>query len=509
MKAIKFIFSKFFPMVLLMLLQLSLIVFVLTVANEYFVLFQVLCDVVAVLTFLKIVNKKTNPEYKIPWIFLILALPVFGLTVYALFANPKLSKRESRRMHKIRQKAEPLCQSDPSATQTALERMDGYDGISRYLSATSKLPCSAGNRVTYYKVGEDMWRDMLDELGKAQKFIFLEYFIVDQGKMWDSIHEILVRKVAEGVEVRMMYDDIGTLTMQRHGYWRELRKEGIDCCKFGSFRPVLSGIYNNRDHRKITVIDGRVGYTGGVNIGDEYINEKPRLGHWKDSGIKIEGPAVANLTAMFLPLFDVTSKEDLSYEKYFPKNIPSFADEGVLHVFGDGPNPYYTEQIGENNFINMIAAAKRYVWITTPYLIIDFNLSTALKNAALRGVDVRIVTPHIPDKKFVFDMTRSTYRQLMKSGVKIYEYTPGFMHAKNVVVDDVLAFVGTINFDYRSLTHHFECGAVMYRTPCIADMVADFNEVFGKSQQIDPKTFKMSKLATFRTLVLQLFAPML
>ena len=252
-----------------------------------------------------------------------------------------------------------------------------------------------------------------------------------------------------------------------------------------------------------------MGYTGGVNIGDEYINEKPRLGHWKDSGIKIEGPAVANLTAMFLPLFDVTSKEDLSYEKYFPKDLPTFADDGVLHVFGDGPNPYYTEQIGENNFINMIAAAKRYVWITTPYLIIDFNLSTALKNAALRGVDVRIVTPHIPDKKFVFDMTRSTYRQLMKAGVKIYEYTPGFMHAKNVVVDDVLAFVGTINFDYRSLTHHFECGAVMYRTPCIADMVADFNEVFGKSQQIDPKTFKMSKLATFSTLVLQLFAPML
>lgn len=368
---------------------------------------------------------------------------------------------------------------------------------------------SRNNRVTYYKVGEEMWADMLTELNKAQHFIFMEYFIVDKGKMWDSIHEILVRKVAEGVEVRLMYDDIGTLTMQRHGYWRELRKEGIDCCKFASFRPVLSGIYNNRDHRKILVIDGKVGFTGGINIGDEYINENHRLGHWKDTGVKIEGRAVYNLTALFLTTFDLTAKEDSAYDMYFPADIPVFEETGVTHVFGDGPRPFYSEQIAESNFVNMIASAHNYVWITTPYLIVDYNLASALRNAAMRGVDVRIVTPHIPDKRLIFDVTRSNYRNLMNAGVKIYEYTPGFIHAKTMVVDGVMAFVGTVNMDYRSLTHHFEDGVVLYRTPCIDDIVADLNNVFEVSEFIDPETFKMGKVESFFAAILQLIAPML
>ena len=327
--------------------------------------------------------------------------------------------------------------------------------------------------------------------------------------MWDGIHEILKQKAAAGVEVRVMYDDIGCAGLLPGSYYKKLKKEGIDCVKFNPFRPVVSGIHNNRDHRKITVIDGKVGYTGGVNLADEYINETSRFGHWKDTALKIQGSAVSNLTVLFLQLFDAMRKSFSDFEKYLGTDYESFDEDGYIHPFGDGPKPFYSELVGSNNFINIINSAEKYVWISTPYLIPDYNLLSALRSAAYRGVDVRIITPGIPDKKIIFNMTRSNYKYLLQAGVKIYEYSPGFIHAKEMLADGVTAFVGTVNLDYRSLVHHYECGAVLYKTPCISEIEEGFEETLQASREITDDNFKMNFFASLLNGILDLFSPML
>lgn len=359
-------------------------------------------------------------------------------------------------------------------------------------------------------------KDLLIELKRAKKFIFMEYFIIKPGMMWDSIHEVLIDKVKENVDVRIIYDDIGSLGYLESDYYKKLQKEGIKCYKFNPFYPILSGIYNNRDHRKITIIDGKIAYTGGINIGDEYINLKSPYGHWKDSAIKLNGPAVNNLTKMFLEMYNSISKNEEDIEKYIKLNIEENnnnldninTDYGFVHPFGDGPKPIYKEQIAENNFINMINNAKKYVYITTPYLIIDYNLTTSLRSAALKGVDVRIITPHIPDKKIIFNLTRSSYKYLLEAGVKIYEYTPGFIHQKSLIVDDNLAFVGTVNFDYRSLVHHYECGVILYNTDSIKDIYIDIKNIIDESQEITLSNFKMRKIDKLISIILFIFSPL-
>lgn len=502
MKILKLLFSKILVVALLFVAQAALIYAAIAVL-EVFPLFQLVSVVVALGVLLTVINKKEPPEFKIPWLVLLIFLPFFTVVTYLLFANAKMSRRDCRRITLIRERTQKF--SDAHGCEPPV-RSGGVDG---YLAATALLPCHSGNRITYYEVGEKFWQALLEELEKAEKYIFMEYFIVHEGVMWDSIHEILARKAAAGVEVRLMYDDIGSVGAVKAGFCGRLKKEGINCRKFNPFRPVVSGVHNNRDHRKITVIDGRVGFTGGVNIGDEYINRNKRLGHWKDTAIKIEGSAVDNLLALFLQLFDMNAKAaECDYSKYFLPEHEKFDGGGYIHPFGDGPKPFYTEQIGENNFINLINAAKEYCYITTPYLIPDFNLTTALRNAALRGVDVRIITPHIPDKKTVFNITRSNYSFLLKTGVKIYEYTPGFMHAKMLIADDNLAFVGTINLDYRSLVHHYECGAVMCDAPCIAEIKEDFAATLARSQQM-PAGFKLGKLKSLYAAIVNIFSPML
>lgn len=504
MKFFKLLFSKILVVVILFLAQVALI-FAAVRLLQIFPLFHLISVLVALAVFLHIVNKKEPPEFKIPWLVLLFLLPFFTIMVYLLFANPKMTKKECARLKSIQAETDKHLSPDPGCAAV----LGDNSGIENYLSEIGSLHGHTGNRVTYFKVGEDFWQDLLAELARAEKYIFMEYFIVHSGKMWNAIEEILLRKVKEGVEVRLMYDDIGSMCTTKRGFCKKMRKAGVDCRKFNPFRPVVSGVHNNRDHRKITVIDGKIGYTGGVNLGDEYINADHRLGHWKDTAIKIEGSAVDNLLALYLQLFDMNAKKTAEdYGKYFAEH-QTFDCGGYIHPFGDGPKPFYTEQIGENNYINLINAAKRYCYITTPYLIPDYNLTAALRNAAFRGVDVRIVTPHIPDKKIVFNITRSNYPYLMKAGVKIYEYTPGFIHAKMLVADDELAFVGTINIDYRSLVHHYECGAVMCKTPCIADIKSDLDGIFSASQQISPQNFKMGKLARLTNAVLNMFSPML
>ncbi len=505
MKFLKMLFGRLLPVIFFMLVQLAAIVLAVIYLEAAYPVFQLFSVIVALLVFLVIVNKKENPEFKLPWLVLLFVLPFFTVLSYILFANPRMPRLAYERAQEV-QKRTSSCMA---ARRGDDEELCGeVRGIERYLASTAYMRGHMHNRVTYYGSGEEFWAALLEELEGAQKFIFMEYFIIDRGKMWDSILEVLVRKAAAGVEVRLMYDDIGTVGMLRGSYYRELRKQGINCRKFNPFRPVVSGIHNNRDHRKITVVDGRVGFTGGINLGDEYVNENRRLGHWKDTAIKIEGSAVDNLVSLFLQMFDMSGGADVDYLGYYAEH-EKFADEGYVHPFGDGPAPLFPELVGENIYIDLINAAHRYCYITTPYLIPDYNVISALRSAALRGVDVRIVTPHIPDKRIILNMTRSNYGCLIEAGVKIYEYTPGFVHAKMLVADDKWAFVGTINLDYRSLVHHYECGAVMYGTPCIADIKRDIDETIKISGEITRDNFKIGPVASAANAVLKLFSPLM
>lgn len=509
MRLLKQLFSKFFIVALLILLQVTLIVVLFYVLNALFAPIIIIELFIAFLVVLYIINKDELPEFKVPWLILILTVPLVGVVCYLLFANPRLTKWQNRRLNDTYVKTKLYVTPTEAETNRLKTQYPDFYGIDRYLNKNSYLCGRFDSRVTYFKCGEEFFPDLLAQLDKAEKFIFMEYFILAEGKIWDSVHEILKRKVASGVEVRILYDDIGTSGLQKTEYYRTLRKEGIKCYKFHSFHPFVSGVYNYRDHRKITVIDGKVGYTGGINIGDEYANIKKKFGYWKDTAVKIEGPAVSSLSVMFLQLYDLTAKDMSDYSKYLDCDYQIFDDGGYVFPFGDGPKPHYNELIGENNFINMINAAKRYVYITTPYLITDHNLTTAIRNAAYRGVDVRIIVPHIPDKKIIFNITRSKFPSLMKSGVKIYEYTPGFIHAKSVLVDDELAFVGTINFDYRSLVHHFECGAVMYKTPCIADIKEDLENTIAVSSLVTEENYKQNGFVRLINSFLAVLTPML
>lgn len=503
MKILRLLFSKWGLSLLLILIQVGIVVTAVILGYEYIALFAFLADVAAVVIFLLIVNKNQNTDFKIPWLFLLLAIPLFGIVFYVMFAQNRMRKKDHRTFEQIRDKILPYL--DDAPTQSEFEAYLG-DKMSyeTYLQSTSYSIGQLGNDVKYYPVGEKMWLDMIEALKGAKDFILMEYFIVDPGKMWDTLHEILKQKAAEGVKIHFLYDDLGTMTMLRSGYYKILRQEGIDAHKFNPFRPIVSNIYNNRDHRKIMVVDGKIGFTGGINLGDEYINENHRLGHWKDTGIRIEGPAVNSLMTHFFLNFGQASHQVLDYGRYYINKPERRENGGYVHFFGAGPTPAYMEAPGEGNYINMINSAKKTFWITTPYLIIDYRFTMAIRDAAMRGVDVRIVTPHIPDKKAVFCMTRSSYKYLRKAGVKIYEYTPGFIHAKMAVVDGEVAVVGTINMDFRSLTHHYECAALLYRDPCIKDIVEDFHNIFEVSQYIDD-TFKLSLGAKLVNCVLAVF----
>ena len=306
-----------------------------------------------------------------------------------------------------------------------------------------------------------------------------------------------------------MYDDIGSINKIKSNYYKKLRKMGIACVKFNRFKPIMTAVHNNRDHRKITVIDGTIGYTGGINFADEYINEKTLYGHWKDTGIRLEGEAVKNLTIMFLQNYSVWNKKEEQMANYIPLQTNTDYKDGVVFAFGDGPNPLYPEAVGENAYLNIINNAKKYVYITTPYLIIDYLLLNALRNASLRGVDVKIITPHIPDKKTVFLLTRSNYTALIEAGVKIYEYTPGFIHSKVILSDDEVAIVGTINLDYRSLVHHFENGVWLYKTSSIKSIAFDLQNTLSVSKQISKKDAKQNFFVRIICSILNLFSPLL
>ncbi len=382
---------------------------------------------------------------------------------------------------------------------------------SEYLTRYAGYPIYENTTAQYLSPGEKKFEKLVEELKKAEHFIFMEYFIIEEGVMWNTVLDILVQKVKEGVDVRVIYDDVGCLRTLPYKYNEKLESLGIKCEVFNPFRPALEVVINNRDHRKIAVIDGHTAFTGGINLADEYINEYPKHGHWKDASIMIHGEAVWSFTLMFLQVWSFLrpSPQD-DYELYRPhKYHPQpFKSDGFLQPYGD--SPLDGEPVGENAYINMITKAKKYVYINTPYLIVDNEVVTVLKLAAKGGVDVRIVTPHIPDKWYVHLMTSAYYATLIEAGVEIYEYTPGFIHSKTCVSDDDTAIVGTINFDYRSLYLHFECGLWMFNSSEVNAVKEDFLETLKLCQKITLEDCKKVPWYTrFARALFRIFAPLM
>ena len=458
-------------------------------------------------TILTIVNRNMPPESKVTWL-LFAVVPVFGFLLYLMFGERRLSKKEIQQLEKMDSMKFREDNSYDLRVELKQENKSAFGIVKSLLSMDHNADVYDGTASQYFPLGEEMFEAMLDDLRSAKKFIFLEFYIIDPGVMWNRILEILVDKVQQGVEVKLLYDDIGCMATLPGDYTKRLRKMGIDAHKFNKVIPRMTVAYNNRDHRKILVVDGQVGYTGGINLADEYINHIVRFGHWKDGGVRLEGRAVKALTRLFLMNWYINRGEITDFDRYH-FDSQRVEGKGIYIPYGSGPKPIYKEQVGKAVYQNIINQAIDYVYITTPYLIIDYDLTEDIKNAAMRGVDVRIVTPFIPDKKLIQIVTRGAYPDLLEAGVKIYEYTPGFIHSKNVISDDELAVVGTINFDYRSLVHHYENAVLMYQTETIADIKQDFEDLFDVSKEISLETLQNSWYQRLLKEIMQLFAPLL
>ena len=458
-------------------------------------------------TILTIVNRNMPPESKVTWL-LFAVVPVFGFLLYLMIGERRLSKKEIQQLEKMDSMKFREDNSYDLRVELKQENKSAFGIVKSLLSMDHNADVYDGTASQYFPLGEEMFEAMLDDLRSAKKFIFLEFYIIDPGLMWDRILEILVEKVQQGVEVKLLYDDIGCMATLPGDYTKRLRKMGIDAHKFNKVIPRMTVAYNNRDHRKILVVDGQVGYTGGINLADEYINHIVRFGHWKDGGVRLEGSAVKALTRLFLMNWYINRGEITDFDRYH-FDSQRVEGKGLYIPYGSGPKPIYKEQVGKAVYQNIINQAIDYVYITTPYLIIDYDLTEDIKNAAMRGVDVRIVTPFIPDKKLIQIVTRGAYPDLLEAGVRIYEYTPGFIHSKNVISDDELAVVGTINFDYRSLVHHYENAVLMYQTETIADIKQDFEGLFDISKEISLETLQNSWYQRLLKEIMQLFAPLL
>lgn len=453
-------------------------------------------------------NRDMVPETKVPWILCIVGLNVLGIAIYIVFSNNRPTKKKRRLYTKIFTESAEFNPREKTLEET--ERALGrWSGVSEALYAVnSSAVLHDGTKTEYFPVGEEFAERLLGDLERAEKYIFMEYFIIARGEFWSKILDVLQRKAKEGVEVRFMYDDIGCMGKVHMRYHKTMQRLGIKCVKFNKFVPIVSNIHNNRDHRKITVIDGKIAYTGGLNLADEYVNVKHPFGHWKDTAVRLEGAGVKNLLLMFLRLYAVGANRTEDVAPYFPECYERFEDEGFVQPYGDGPYPLHGRGLAEDVYINVLNNAKRYVDIMTPYLIIDYRMREALVLAAKRGVRVRILLPHIPDKKIPFALARSNYMALIRGGVEIYEYTPGFVHAKSFLADDEVGVVGTINLDYRSLLFHFEDAVIMYKTKAIAQMKADMDATFALSARQTEADAKKNVVSRWLCEIAKLFAPL-
>ena len=505
----KILFQRVVIVGLSILLQLALMVSMVQWLSEYRAWIRAFLTVLSVITVIYLMYDRTNASYKIAWIILILAFPIVGISIYLAFGGRRLSLPVRKRM----QQAQDLVRDhlwQEKITAEALQTVSDPAAVnSRFLYQVSGFPVYDNTETEYFSLGDDAWPRMLEELKKAEKYIFLEYFIIGQGIMWDNILEILKEKAAAGVDVRVMYDDFGCIQTLPGNYPKQLRKLGIQVKVFNPFLPVLSGRLNNRNHRKLMIIDGKVGFTGGINLADEYINRKERFGHWKDCALLLRGEGVWAMTVMFLAMWD----SQTGHREHIPGFRPDYAyrlagGEGFVQPFCD--TPLDNEDIAESMLLNLFQRAARSIYIMTPYLILDDKITTALLTAAKSGLDVRIITPHVPDKWYVHAVSRAHYELLTEAGIRIYEYTPGFIHSKVYLVDDRYAVAGTVNLDFRSLYLHYENAVYLFEATAIAAIGEDFQKTFPVCEEITwRKCRKTSLPERLLQAALRIFSPLM
>lgn len=503
---------------ILFLLQIGLIVFALYKMNAFVLTSLVVFQLIGSVAVVSIVLKRNNPSYKIAWIALILLVPVMGLIFYIMWGRGSYPKKIKKILPEIAQMTVPVNRYSRE-TQAQMERL--YPNQER----TMKYLCNAGfpvykdTAVTYYSLGDTFFPALIEDMKKAKKFIFIEFYILSEGQLWQEIYQVLREKIAEGVEIRILYDDFGCMTCLPRQFEKEMKKAGIKTAAYNAIKPIVNNFYMNyRNHQKIVVIDGNIGYTGGANIADEYVNTVDAFGHWKDTGVRLAGRGVWSLTVNFLQMWRYSAynkRVDVQddFYRYAPNEsfcVKQIDVRGFVQPFADGPLRTPCENEAEAVYMQMINTARKYIYITTPYLVPDNEMLVALRLAAQSGVDVRLITPGIPDKGYVHLVTQSYYGLLMDAGVKIYEYLPGFIHAKSFVSDDEAAVVGTVNMDFRSFYLHFENGVRLCGNKAIYEIRKDFINTLEYCEKIDYNKWKhrpwyKKALQGF----LRLFAPLL
>ena len=494
---------RFLPVTML-LVQAGLLLYTLLSGSVLSQLTQAILGGAGIAMSFSIAAGNQKNAFKVGWILLILLLPVFGITVYLMFNHQRASKAFAKRVAQSCKETADAAQL-PSVPE---ELPSAHSPQIRYLENCG-FPVYGHTDSRFLPLGEDAYSSMLEAMEQAQKYIFLEFFIIEEGIMWNTILEVLKRKAAQGIEVRLIYDDLGCFFLLQADYPAQLRRYGIQCAPFNPFRPMLTAKQNNRDHRKILSVDGKIAFTGGINLADEYINAVNKFGHWKDTAIRLEGHGAWGLTCIFLQNWRLCANTEEDPAALYPWHTLPCPNpgSGLVQPYADSPTD--REHVGESVYLRIIHAAKHYLYICTPYLILDENIANALILAAKSGVDVRIITPHHWDKRLVHVTTRSYYRQLIAGGVKIYEYTPGFIHSKTFVCDDTVATVGSINLDYRSLYLHFECGACLYDTESVLQIKADTERILANCQRITEKECRCNPLQRLVQDAMRLFAPLL
>lgn len=502
------IFGRTLIVVFAFLVQFALIIASFIWLRDYSFYIYAGFVVLGVLVLLHLFNSRGNPDFKLVWMIPVTVVPVFGALFYLYINSQPGTRMIYQRLQYLGKFTKQYVTQKEKVKKDLEQKSPQMGHLASYLMEYGTCPVYEHTLVTYFPLGDEQFPAMLKELEKAEKFIFMEYFILEEGYMWNTVLELLKKKVREGVEVRVMYDGMCVLALLPSFYPKILEKEGIQCKMFAPIKPFFSPHYNNRDHRKILVIDGRVAFTGGTNLADEYINKKERFGHWKDTAVMLKGEAVERFTFMFLEMWGVSERGDLEYEPYRTPKDMQMPNDG--YVIPYDVMPYGYERTGKQVYLDILNTAQRYVHIMTPYLILDSDMITALTFAAKRGIEVIIIMPHIPDKIYAYVLARSYYEELLLAGVRIFEYTPGFIHAKVFTSDDTKAVVGSINLDYRSLHLHFECAAYLFRNQAVAQAEADFQDTLKKSQEItveDCRNYPLGRRMAGK--MLRLIAPLM
>ncbi|MBQ6551425.1 MAG: cardiolipin synthase [Lachnospiraceae bacterium] len=487
------IFSRFFVFALLIALQVFLIVYFYIWLDQYLSWFRIALTLFTFIMIVYLFNSSMDASGKLSWMLFIAVLPIPGAAMLWFTQRNYVHRNLKKRVNALINETWKSLPKRQAVLDELHKDNSCTDDLCRYLNLSGCFPVYDRTETVYFPSGEAKFEAMLAELEKAEQYIFLEYFIIEEGYMWGEILKILIEKAQAGLDVRVMYDGMNEMSTLPSYYWKLLENEGIKAKPFAPITPIVSSHYNYRDHRKILVIDGKTGFSGGVNLADEYINKKKRFGHWKDVAVMLKGDAVLTFTLLFLQMWNVSEREAV-FDPYLRESFdPPAHPSGYVMPYGDSPMD--GDKVGEMVYIDILNRAHHYVHIMTPYLILDGELEAALKFAAQRDIDIKIILPGIPDKKAAYALAKSHYKSLLNAGVKIYEYTPGFVHAKLFTSDDVKGVTGTINLDYRSLYHHFECAVYLYKADCIKDMEADFQETLAKCREVTLETVKNEKLS--------------